>query len=473
MNFKTALKTTFAVVATLAATIATTSPANAAVWQPTAANSLDSTSYSITSEDSFTTTAGYSALYNDANDALCITLGSGSCSGATTGSFSGTYILPICESATQTLCLEGVNIYKQGSSAAAATYMRQVDAPITQVAAGLKLPKGGATTLWNAPTAANASGATTYSVAVEADVAIKKGVVTATAFTAVVKPYSLLTDPYTRASKINGIGANAEIEDNSDSKCAFTENGVCGELQDFALDTRVGLSFRIGKAANTFYSARVKAPVLAVTKTAIANQLKVSLNAQPVAVQGLSIKLPTTNVPAGLTIGTAPKAKTDYTLGGTSDVNSLRAVTGNKPTGVRTMWAFSNQDQTGIDLGTKTSCVASNGVKGLIASDALIADAFNPVKASGVVKQTINAFGSNWDSTPALGNWDLVLANDYARCAFGLPKTGAIKVKPTVAATAKGAGFAATGTSNANWATASVRNIKFAGSTVVSVAVTK
>jgi hypothetical protein len=117
--------------------------------------------------------------------------------------------------------------------------------------------------------------------------------------------------------------------------------------------------------------------------------------------------------------------------------------------------------------------VASNGVKGLIASDALIADAFNPVKAAGVVKQTINAFGSNWDSTPALGNWDLVLANDYARCAFGLPKTGAIKVKPTVAATAKGSGFAATGTSNANWATASVRNIKFAGSTVVSVAVTK
>ncbi len=473
MNLKLSLKTAFAIAATLAATIATVSPANAAVWQPTAANSLDSSSYSITSEDSFTTTAGYSALYNDANDALCITLGQGSCAAATTGSFSGTYILPICESATQILCLEGVNIYKQGSSAAAATFMRQVDAPVTAVVAGSKLPKGGATALFNAPTAPNASGATTYAVAVEADVAIKKGVVTATGFTAVVKPYSLVTDPYTRASKITGIGANAAIEDNSDSKCAFTENGVCGELQDFTLDTRVGVAFRIGKAANTFYSARVKAPVLAVTKAAATNYLKVSLNAQPVAVQGLSIKLPTTNVPAGLTIGSAPKAKTDYTLGGTADVNALRAITGNKPTGVRTMWAFTNQDSTVVDLGTKTACVASNGVKGLIATDALIADSFNPVKASGVVKQTINSFGSNWDSTPTLGNWDLVLANDYARCAFGLAKTGAIKVKPTVAAVAKGAGFAATGTSNASWATASVRNIKFTGSTVVSVAVTK
>jgi hypothetical protein len=89
------------------------------------------------------------------------------------------------------------------------------------------------------------------------------------------------------------------------------------------------------------------------------------------------------------------------------------------------------------------------------------------------VKHTINSFGLNADSTPALSSWDLVLANDYARCAFGLAKTGAIKVKPTVATAAKGAGFTATGTSSSAWATVAVRNIKFVGANTISVAITK
>ena len=473
MNFKTSPKTAFAIAATVAATIATVSPANAAVWQPTAANSLDSSSYSITSEDSFTTTAGYSALYNDASDELCITLGQGSCAAATTGSFSGTYILPICESATQILCLEGENIYKQGSSAAAATFMRQVDAPVTAVVAGSKLPKGGATALFNAPSAPNASGATTYAVAVEADVAIKKGVVTSKSLTATVKPYSQKVDTYVKASKIVGSGSNAFVADFSDSKCAFTEESICGELQDFTLDTRVGLSFRIGKSTNTFYSGRVKAPVLAIANAATAGYQKVSLNAQPVLVQGLSQKFALSNAPAGLDLGGSPKPRTDYALSSTKDINSLRSAQGNKASGARTFWSFNNQDETVVNLSVATKCTSATGVKGIVATDALIADAFSPVKSGTVLKHTINSFGLNADSTPALSSWDLVLANDYARCAFGLAKTGAIKVKPTVATAAKGAGFTATGTSNSAWATVAVRNIKFVGANTISVAITK
>jgi hypothetical protein len=473
MKLKSIANIALASALALTTVVATTSAANAAVWQPTAASQLDSTSFSVTAEDNFASTQGYSTLYNDANDALCITLGQGSCAAATTGSFSGTYILPVCENAAQILCIDAVNIYKQGSSAQAATLIRQVSAPTTAVAAGSKLPKGGATTLWNAPSAPNAAGETTYAVSIEADVAINKGVVSSKSFTATVKPYSLKVDSYAKASKIVGSGSNAFIADFSDSKCAFTEESICGELQDFSLDTRVGLTFRIGKSPNTFYSGRVKSPVLSIANAATAGYQKVSLNAQPVMVQGLSQKFALNNAPAGLDVGGAPRAKTDYALSSTADVNALRSATGNKASGARSYWSFNNQDETMVNLGVATKCTAATGVKGIVATDALIADAFNPVKVGTTVKQTINSFGLNADGSQALGSWDLVLANDYARCAFGLAKTGAIKVKPTALAAAKGPGFSATGTSTSAWATVAVRNIKFAGANTLSVAITK
>lgn len=473
MKLKSIANIALASALALTTGVATTSAANAAVWQPTAASQLDSTSFSVTAEDNFASTQGYSTLYNDASDALCVILGEGACSAITTGSFSGTYIMPVCESAAQILCLEAVNIYKQGSSAAKAELIKQVDAPLTNVVAGSKLPKGGATTLWNAPSAPNASGATTYAVSVEVDVAIKKGVVTARGFAATVKPYSNKADSYAKGTKLVGSGLNAFVADFSDSKCAYTEDGICGELQDFSLDTRVGLTFRIGKSTNTFYSGRVKSPVLSIANAARAGYQKVSLNAQPVLVQGLSQKFALTNAPAGLDVGGAPRAKTDYALSSTADVNALRSATGNKASGARTYWSFNNQDETMVNLGVSTKCRAAAGVKGIVATDALIADAFNPVKVGTTVKQTINSFGLNADGSQALGNWDLVLANDYARCAFGLAKTGAIKVKPTALAAAKGPGFRATSTSTRAWATVAVRNIKFAGANTLSVAITK
>ena len=462
-----------AAIAAITLALTASAAASAAVYWPTAADNLTKTSFAVDSQENFVSTQGYSTLYNDANDSLCITLGEGACASTSTGSFSGTYILPVCESATQTLCLDGVNIYKQGSSASAATLIRQVSAPVTAVVAGSKLPKGGATTLWNAPTAPNASGETTYAVSIEADVAIKKGVVTSKSFTATVKPYSQKVDTYVKASKIVGSGSNAFVADFSDSKCAFTEESICGELQDFTLDTRVGLSFRIGKSTNTFYSGRVKAPVLAIANAGTAGYQKVSLNAQPVLVQGLSQKFALSNAPAGLDLGGSPKPRTDYALSSTKDINSLRSAQGNKASGARTFWSFNNQDETVVNLSVASKCTAATGVKGIVATDALIADAFSPVKSGTVVKHTINSFGLNADSTTALSSWDLVLANDYARCAFGLAKTGAIKVKPTVATAAKGAGFTATGTSNSAWATVAVRNIKFVGANTISVAITK
>jgi hypothetical protein len=450
--------TRVAITALTAATLALTgaSVANAAVYWPTAADSLTKTSFAVDSQEGFTSTQGFSTLFN-AKDQLCETLGESPCANVTTDVFNGSYVLPTCTSATQILCLDSVNIYK-GAKAAAA-YIRQIDAPtakVTDAAAASGIPAGGATTLWT-----GADGKT-YAVSVEVQVQIIKGKLTANTFSAVVNPYTLTTGAFTGA-KITKSGAQTFIDDQRELNCAWVENGTCGELQDFDLATRVGLTFRLGKPTAQFLSGRMVKPMLAVAKAAGTNQISLSVDAAPASVQQLSVKLATNKVPAGLNVGGTPKGMFDYSLDTTKNATALRASAGNKASGNRTFWAVTNQDDSRITQ--PTSCKAAAGIAGLIATDALVADNFAPVKTAGVFKQTINGMLNNADGKADSGTLDLVLASDFARCAFGLAKTGTLKVKTT--------GGVASNSVTTSWVSASLTGIKYAAATSPTVSVTR
>ena len=185
MNLKS--KAVLAITTLTAATMALvgSNAASAAVYWPTAADSLTKTTFAVDSQESFTSTQGFSTLFN-AKDQLCETLGESPCANVTTDVFNGSYVLPVCTSATQILCLDTVNIYK--GTKAAATFIRQVVAPtakVTDATAAAGIPAGGATSLYT-----GADGKT-YAVSVEVQVQIVKGKLTANTFSAVVNPYTV------------------------------------------------------------------------------------------------------------------------------------------------------------------------------------------------------------------------------------------------------------------------------------------
>jgi hypothetical protein len=151
----------------------------------------------------------------------------------------------------------------------------------------------------------------------------------------------------------------------------------------------------------------------------------------------------------------------DYSLDTTKNVSALRTAAKNKATGVRTYWAVTNQDDTRITQPTK--CKAASGIAGLVATDAMIADNFSPVKSAGSIKQTINGMLNNADGKADSGSFDLVLSDDFARCTFGLSKGGTLKAKAT----------GATSTASAAWVAASISGIKYGSATTVAVTVTK
>ena len=456
MNLKS--KAVLAITALTAVTMALVggAAANAAVYWPTAADSLSKTTFAVDSQEAYVSSQGYSTLFN-AKDQLCETLGESPCANVNTDVFNGSYVLPVCTSATQILCLDTVNIYK--GAVAKATLIRQVDAPtakVTDATATAGIPAGGATTLWT-----GADGKT-YAVSVEVQVQIVKGKITANTFLAAVNPYTVTAGAYTPA-KITKNGAKTYIDDQRELNCAWVEAGTCGELQDFDVATRVGLTFRLGKPTAQFLSGRLVKPSITVAKASGTNQISLSIDAAPASVQQLSIKLATNKAPAGLNIGGAPKGMFDYELATTKNLTALRTAAGNKASGNRTFWAVTNQDDSRITQ--PTSCKAASGIAGLIATDALIADSFSPVKSAGAFKQTINGLLTNTDGTVDSGSLDIVLADDFARCAFGLAKTGTLKVKAT--------GGAASSKVGSGWVSASISGIKYGAASTPTVVVTR
>jgi hypothetical protein len=430
--------------------------ASAAVYWPTAADGLTKTTFAVESQENFASSAGYSILFN-AKDQLCETLGESPCNNIAGDSFTGSYVLPVCTSAAQLLCLETVNIYK--GTKAPATLIRAIDAPtapVNAVAAAAKIPAGGSTTLWT-----GADGKT-YAVSVEVQIQIQKGKLTANTFSAVVNPYTQVFGSYT-AAKIIKSGGSTYIDDSRDLNCAWVESGVCGELQDFDTATRVGLSFRMGKPSDQLLSARLAKPTLNAAKAAGTNQVSLTVEGAPVSVQQLSLKMQIDKAPAGLNIGGAPRGQFNYSLDTTKNVTALRTSAGNKASGVRTFWSVTNQDDSRVTQATK--CKAASGIAGVVATDAMIADNFNPVKTAGSLKQTINGLLNNPDGKADSGSFDLVLADDFARCVFGLAKGGLLKAKST--------GGAVTTKATTAWISASLTGIKYAASTTASVTITR
>ena len=454
-------------------TVATATSANAAVWQPTAADTLDKTTYAVTTSENFAFNQGYSTLFNTRkNDVLCETIGAGLCASTSTDTFSGSFVLPVCTDAADALCLESVNIYSGAKKAA--TLIRQIDAPVVKVADSVKatLPDGGATTLWNAPGVNHAGNASTYAVSVEVQVDIVKGKVSAKNFSAVVNPYVEVIGDYA-ASRLTGSGSTTSIDDFSQIQCAYTENAKCGELYDFAANTRVGLAIRVTKSTNSFLSGRLKAPTVSVTKGPNASTTVIKVDAAPVTVQQVSVKLPVAGAPKNLTFGAAPRPKFDYQLDSVLAATALRPLVKDKATGSRTFFTFNNIDDRYVDLTAPTSCKAASGVRGLIASDALIADTFVPTKKGGALKQQLTGLKTNANGTAGSASFDLVLASDYARCLFGLPKSGTVKVAASVATAAKGTGFKSTAKDSAGWASVSIAGIKTTAAVTAEVKLTR
>jgi hypothetical protein len=438
--------------------MAAATPANAKAWTPTSGQTLTDGKYMANTAEDTASSQTYSLVYNESrNDAICQTIGEGSCSA--TDTISGTYVLGVCTSAADSICIDQVTIFAQGASTPApASVIRQIKAPVVNVAStsAATIPNGGATTLYRG-SVNHAGGAPTYAVTAAVNVNFKGGKLTADDYSVAVTPYNEV-----RGGFVGPAISAGQINDYSQPECAFLEDGICGEVENFSANTRVSVSVRLPRTAYSFLGGRMTNADLAVAKAGTG--LKVTVSGNPVSVQQLELALDPANTPAGLGIR-KPAAKQTKHFSSLAAINTARAILGNKASGTRTFWQFSNWDGGLVANSLASTCASTSGIRGLFATDAIVTDGFVPARSGGSMKVNLNGVLNNPDGKADAGSVDVIFDAGFAKCALG--KTSGVAV--TVGASGKGAGFATSSSKSGSWLKASAKNLKYSSIVAVSV----
>ena len=447
-----------ALAASVLLALGSATPANAKAWSPTSGQTLTDGKFMASSAEDSASSQTYSLVYDENHgDSICQLIGDGTCTA--THHLSGTYVLGVCTSASDTLCIANVAIFAQGSAATPATVIRQIKAPTVEVAAASQatIPNGGATTLYTG-SVANGGGQSTYAVTAAINVDFTNGKLTADDYSVAVVPYTEKRGGFVGPSVSAG-----QINDYSQPDCAFLEDNICGQIEDFAANTRVSVTVRVPNTKYSFLGARMTSPDLSVTKNSAGINLTVTGN--PVSVQQLELALDPSNVPAAFGIR-KPQAKQTKVFSGPAAVTAARNLVGNKATATRTFWQFNNWDSDLVANGlANNKCGSTAGIRGLFATDALASDGLIPTKDAGAFKVNLNGVLNDPNGKQRAGTVDVLIDSTFAKCALG--KTSGVAI--SVPSSAKGAGFAASASKSGSWLKASARNLKYSAQIALAI----
>lgn len=211
--------------------------------------------------------------------------------------------------------------------------------------------------------------------------------------------------------------------------CAFTKGDQCAQIVDFANDVRVELSFRIPNELGGWFSGRLKAPNIAITKyNAKTNRIVVSAEPVDVAAMGLVKKD---------SEFTAEENKINYGLGGWSTgVGKARGVNPWQPSvfafiehyrpqvndtsiGTNRVWNLSS-----MAAGVGSNCLKDTSkVLGIVTTNALGYAGESPAFNNGFLDYKVSGLHYLPGGQDLVyGSYDLVMRSDTARCLYGFGK---------------------------------------------------
>jgi hypothetical protein len=337
----------------------------------------------------------------------------------------------VCKSPEDDFCIEDVRIYKTGEAAKSATLIRETEVKtIIPANSKLKTPEGRSPSLWSSEVQ-HLGGQNTYSVYVMMSFTrdhTKKFV--PNGLKAIVSPYNEITGefyqdtseikpaPEATAGFTTPINYRATVQEG----CAWMETGKCGQIEDFADGTRVGLTIRIRSDLGGFFNGRLKNPDLSVAKfNSATNRVKIDADAVKI---GRLAEVFDRNSEVGKKIIEAGTGSGGYlketSMGASKEVEILRTLTQDRNSGESTIWRLSIDN----NEGQYHPCFKKPGqLVGLVTTNAMTYKSGPPQMRSGYLNYEVA--GMHFESDGAkknLGTYDLVLRSDVARCLYGFSK---------------------------------------------------
>jgi len=330
-------------------------------------------------------------------------------------------------------CVESLSVSKEGEQPQEATFIRQVVGPGFPAAPKIGLQEGKTMSLWSAGTK-HSEEADTYSVYVQ--IALGIGVnnsVHPEGVSALVLPYVEQEGQYEPASSKSDKmpdGRFALSFYGGRTECAWTEEGKCGRIVNFADGSVVKLKLRLSKEISGWFKGRLVDPTLSIaSKNSKANEITVS--AKPASVSTFQFATPTASAPSVLKKFFADDLKrepdredfrfntrVDYAYGQQS-LEAFRSAAKDTSTGRSSVWSFGTSM---TDMGHP--CLRSNSkLLGIATTNAMVYTGGTPTYKNGYLSYSVAGMHYEPDGeTPVLGTYDLVMRSETARCLYGFGK---------------------------------------------------
>ncbi len=347
-------------------------------------------------------------------------------------------VMPKCADEVEENCIEDLAVYKSGTTAKPASFLRQVEGSTTEPDLAQQLTRGSTASLWNAEGVSNSDGVETYSVLAVLNMQRNSA---ASKFRA--GSLSIMVMPYLEKSSKWQIPASVVQNTRADGwstvgnqggnpDCAWVDQGKCGFVSDFAPETRVRLAVRLTNSLGGWFKGRLNAPDIAISNFSLGAN-RVVLDAEPSSVPQFFSQLDLATGPtdlvsymhAGSSALSDPRAP-----GGTSStwsdqqsafdwINKFRSFTKDTAFGVSTIWSAGT-----IQGGQGGKCLSDTSkVLGIVSTNSMVYEGQAPsFDGKTLAYKVAGLHFLPGGAKAARGTYDLVMRSDVARCLYGFGK---------------------------------------------------
>jgi hypothetical protein len=212
-------------------------------------------------------------------------------------------------------------------------------------------------------------------------------------------------------------------------ECVYQLEGVCASGQEFAPDTRFGVSLKLSNSVSGWFRGRLKDPVIDV-KPINSDYSRVEVSGEPVVVPRLVTSYVTGQ--DGPNILGRPQENSHggpFTIFNSASsraieiVNNLRTVTKDVATAVNTNWMI-NSIPASTAAGAAAGCFSDTSrLLGVVTTNSMAYTGTVPDYKDGYLSYRVAGMHFLPDgATEAVGTYDLVMRSDVARCVYGFSK---------------------------------------------------
>jgi hypothetical protein len=215
--------------------------------------------------------------------------------------------------------------------------------------------------------------------------------------------------------------------------CAFTEDGSCGAVQDFADKSRFQLSVRVSKDLTGWFRGRIQDPTVSINSFSATNNrivmaattVKVPrfaalVTQEATSARGVALLSDSSRMGAVELFKGKTRRSVAPHYNGIEWIEEFRDVAKDTAAGITTHWNFS----TLAGGGENNSCFTDKSrVVGVVTTSATAMEPATPEFKNGLLTYKVAGLHYAPDGkTLNEGSYDLVMRSDVARCLYGFSK---------------------------------------------------